>query len=101
MRALLPCLAFAAFAAVPLAPRCRRELALRADAQPQAVRRRDTERVRGRYTDEEWENRVSTFPMGRAAEPEEIARAALFLVQDENRYVTGQTIHVNGGCLMW
>lgn len=60
-----------------------------------------TERVRGRYTDKEWENRVSTFPMGRAAEPEEIARAALFLVQDENRYVTGQTIHVNGGCLMW
>jgi len=60
-----------------------------------------TQRVRSFYTDEDWEKRVSTFPMGRAAEPDEIARAALFLVQDENRYITGQTIHVNGGCLMW
>lgn len=60
-----------------------------------------TQRVRSLYTDEDWEKRVSTFPMGRAAEPDEIARAALFLVQDENRYITGQTIHVNGGCLMW
>ncbi|MFQ5542614.1 MAG: SDR family oxidoreductase [Candidatus Binatia bacterium] len=39
--------------------------------------------------------------MGRAAEPEEIAQAALFLVQDQNRYVTGQTIHVNGGTLTY
>ncbi|MBI2998050.1 MAG: SDR family oxidoreductase, partial [Deltaproteobacteria bacterium] len=51
-----------------------------------------TQRVRSLYTDEDWEKRVSTFPMGRAAEPDEIARAALFLVQDENRYITGQTI---------
>lgn len=60
-----------------------------------------TQRVRGRYSDEEWQKRVSAFPMGRAAEPEEIAQAALFLVRDENRYVTGQTIHVNGGTLTW
>ena len=60
-----------------------------------------TQRVRSLYSDDDWEKRVSTFPMGRAAEPDEIARAALFLVQDENRYITGQTIHVNGGCLMW
>ena len=60
-----------------------------------------TPRVRERYTDEEWRKRVSTFPMGRAAEPEEIAQAAFFLVQDQNRYITGQTIHVNGGTLTW
>ena len=60
-----------------------------------------TPRVRGRYSDEDWQNRVSTFPVGRAAEPEEIAQAALFLVQDQNRYVTGQTIHVNGGTLTY
>jgi 3-oxoacyl-[acyl-carrier protein] reductase len=59
-----------------------------------------TERVRGRYSDEEWKKRVSTFPMGRAGMPEEIARAALFLAQDDNTYMTGQTIHVNGGWLM-
>lgn len=60
-----------------------------------------TEKVRGRYSDKEWEKRVSTFPMGRGGTPEEIARAALFLAQDENTYMTGQTIHVNGGWLMW
>lgn len=59
-----------------------------------------TEKVRGRYSDEEWEKRVSAFPMGRGGMPEEIARAALFLAQDENTYMTGQTIHVNGGWLM-
>lgn len=60
-----------------------------------------TERVRGRYSDEEWQKQVSTFPMGRAALPQEIARATLFLVQDETSCVTGQTIHVNGGCAIW
>lgn len=60
-----------------------------------------TERVRSQYTDKQWQDRVATFPMGRAAEPDEVARAVLFLVQDENSYITGQTVHVNGGCLMW
>jgi 3-oxoacyl-[acyl-carrier protein] reductase len=60
-----------------------------------------TERVRSLYTDKEWADRVGTFPMGRAAEPDEVARAVLFLSQDESSYITGQTIHVNGGCLMW
>jgi 3-oxoacyl-[acyl-carrier protein] reductase len=60
-----------------------------------------TEKVRSRYSDEEWDERVATFPMGRAGMPEEIARAALFLAQDENTYMTGQTVHVNGGWLMW
>lgn len=60
-----------------------------------------TQRVRGHYSDAEWAERVAAIPMGRAAEPEEMAPAALFLVKDENRYVTGQTIHVNGGWLNW
>ncbi|MBI2361023.1 MAG: SDR family oxidoreductase [Deltaproteobacteria bacterium] len=60
-----------------------------------------TERVRSQYTDKEWRDRVATFPTGRAAEPDEVARAVLFLAQDENSYITGQIIHVNGGCLMW
>lgn len=60
-----------------------------------------TERVRSQYTDKQWQDRVATFPMGRAAEPDEVARAVLFLAQEENSYITGQTIHVNGGCLMW
>ena len=39
--------------------------------------------------------------MGRMGTPEEIAGAVLFLVTDENQYITGQTIHVNGAWLNW
>jgi NAD(P)-dependent dehydrogenase (short-subunit alcohol dehydrogenase family) len=60
-----------------------------------------TERVRGHYTEKEWADRVAMIPMKRAGQPEEIASAALFLVADENRYITGQTIHVNGAWLNW
>jgi 3-oxoacyl-[acyl-carrier protein] reductase len=60
-----------------------------------------TQRVRGHYSDAEWAERVAAIPMGRAAEPEEMAPTALFLVNDENRYITGQTIHVNGAWLNW
>jgi 3-oxoacyl-[acyl-carrier protein] reductase len=58
-----------------------------------------TDRVRSHYTDAEWAERVAQIPMKRAGQPEEIASAALFLVTDENKYITGQTIHVNGAWL--
>jgi NAD(P)-dependent dehydrogenase (short-subunit alcohol dehydrogenase family) len=60
-----------------------------------------TPRVRNRYTDEAWAAAVAQVPMGRAGTPEEIASAVLFLATDENRYVTGQTIHINGAWLNW
>ena len=59
-----------------------------------------TERVRGHYSEEEWHRRVVSLPMGRTAEPEEIARVALFLAQEGSSYITGETVHVNGGWLM-
>ena len=37
---------------------------------------------------------------GRMATPEEIARVAVFLAADESGWITGQTIHVNGGAFM-
>jgi NAD(P)-dependent dehydrogenase (short-subunit alcohol dehydrogenase family) len=37
------------------------------------------------------------IPFGRMARPEEIARAAVFLASDDAGFVTGQTLHVNGG----
>jgi NAD(P)-dependent dehydrogenase (short-subunit alcohol dehydrogenase family) len=60
-----------------------------------------TERVRSHYTDDEWTEKAATIPMKRWATPDEIAPTALFLVKDENQYITGQTIHVNGAWLNW
>ena len=38
-----------------------------------------------------------SVPLGRLAEPEDVAYAALFLASDEARYITGQTLIVDGG----
>ena len=40
------------------------------------------------------------IPAGRMGTAEEIAAAAVFLASDEAGYVTGQTLHVNGGMAM-
>jgi len=42
----------------------------------------------------------NSVPLGRLAEPGDIADVVVFLVTDAARYVTGQTIHVNGGQIM-
>ncbi|MBE4710731.1 SDR family oxidoreductase [Limosilactobacillus fermentum] len=38
-----------------------------------------------------------TTPMGRAGQPYEVAPAYLYLASGASQYVTGQTVHVNGG----
>ncbi len=43
----------------------------------------------------EWDK----IPLGRAAEPSEIAAAVAFLASKDGAYITGATIDVNGGCL--
>lgn len=43
---------------------------------------------------------LSRIPLGRVAQPEEIAAAVAYLASDQAAYVTGQTLHVNGGMLM-
>jgi 3-oxoacyl-[acyl-carrier protein] reductase len=40
---------------------------------------------------------ASGIPLGRQGKVDEIAAACLFLVSDDGGFVTGQTIHVNGG----
>jgi len=40
------------------------------------------------------------IPAGVFGRPEDIAAAAVYLASDEARYVTGQTLHVNGGMAM-
>jgi len=40
---------------------------------------------------------ASGIPMGRQGQPDEIAATCVFLVSDDGGFITGQTIHVNGG----
>jgi NAD(P)-dependent dehydrogenase (short-subunit alcohol dehydrogenase family) len=40
---------------------------------------------------------VSTIPMGRMGEPEEVAKAALFLASDDSSFITGIELFVDGG----
>ena len=45
-------------------------------------------------------DRISNIPMGRLAEPADIAGACLFLASDLSKYVSGETLGVNGCALM-
>ena len=44
---------------------------------------------------------VSRIPVGRLGDPEDIARAVMFLVADEAGFITGSTLDVNGGQQMY
>jgi len=43
---------------------------------------------------------LETIPLGRMGRPEDIAAAAVYLAADEAAWVTGATLHVNGGMAM-
>jgi len=40
---------------------------------------------------------VATIPMGRMGEPDEVAKAAVFLASDDSGFVTGIELFVDGG----
>jgi len=50
--------------------------------------------------DKQREAILATVPAGRLGQPGEIAAAVVYLSSDEAAYVTGQTLHVNGGMTM-
>lgn len=43
---------------------------------------------------------LAQIPLGRFGKPEEVAKAALFLASDDSSYMTGQTLHLDGGMVM-
>ena len=47
------------------------------------------------------ENAIDAIPMGRAAQPEEIANVIHFLCSDEASFMTGTVIPVDGGMTAW
>lgn len=51
-------------------------------------------------TDDQKNAMLSRIPEGKFGLPQDIANVAYFLASDEANYITGQTIHVNGGMLM-
>jgi NAD(P)-dependent dehydrogenase (short-subunit alcohol dehydrogenase family) len=55
------------------------------------------DRLRGVVDEEVVEKMRAQIPAGRSGRPDEIAHAVAFLLSEQSAYITGQTIHVNGG----
>jgi len=51
-------------------------------------------------TEEQKKAMLASIPLGRAGTPEDIAGAVSFLVSPTAAYITGTTVHVNGGMFM-
>jgi 3-oxoacyl-[acyl-carrier protein] reductase len=64
--------------------------------QPGLIRTAMTEALR----EDIWQQKLSEIPMGRAAEPAEVASVALFLASDLSSYMTGTVLEVTGGRYM-
>lgn len=50
--------------------------------------------------EEQRKNLLTQVPLGRLGDPQDIANAVAFLCSDGAAYITGETLHVNGGMLM-
>ena len=61
----------------------------------------DTPMLRDGQTDEQLADFIKMIPLGRMAEPREVATGAVFLISDHAAYITGATLNVSGGQLMY
>jgi len=61
----------------------------------------DTAQPRYGSSEEEIAAMAAANPLGRIAQPEDIAQAAVYLASDAASFVTGHTLHVNGGSYLY
>lgn len=61
----------------------------------------DTAQPRGHRTEEELYVMGTKIPFGRIGQTEDLVGPAIFLASDAAGFVTGQTVLVNGGAIMW
>ncbi|MEP7137386.1 MAG: SDR family oxidoreductase [Chloroflexota bacterium] len=59
--------------------------------------RMDTTRNQSFYLDPAAMQKMDDIPVGRLGKPDEIAKACSYLASEDAAYITGQTLHVNGG----
>jgi 3-oxoacyl-[acyl-carrier protein] reductase len=59
----------------------------------------DTDMTRA-LSEEQRATLLNQIPLGRLGTPTEVAAAVLFLVSPQSAYITGETLHVNGGMYM-
>ena len=60
----------------------------------------ETARVMKNWTPEYIREREKEIPLGRHGKPDDLAEAFYFLCSAESAWITGQTLHVNGGLVM-
>jgi NAD(P)-dependent dehydrogenase (short-subunit alcohol dehydrogenase family) len=60
----------------------------------------DTAQPRYGMSEDELAARGASMPLGRIGQPEDIANVAVFLASDKSAFMTGQTLHPNGGIFM-
>lgn len=53
-----------------------------------------------KLTEEVKNGMLTQIPLGQFGKPEDIANAVVFLASDESSYITGQTLHIDGGMYM-
>ena len=54
-----------------------------------------------KISDPQRDSIISNIPVGRIGKPSDISNAVIFLAREEASYITGNTIHVNGGLAMF
>ena len=54
-----------------------------------------------KLNDKQREAILARVPAGRLGTPADVAAAAVYLASDEAAYITGQTLHINGGMAMF